>query len=97
MAPPGSKQRRKLAVIFQSLVKFEEFLPFKELIPSSENFKSLRIRNTKIEYKAIKIIPKTKTKAKEENILSLDDLDVLEFLTKSLFIHYGSNWVDILK
>ena len=91
MSPPGSKLRRKLAVILQSLVDFEEILPQENLKPSIENFKGIRTRTPRIEYSFIKIIPKLNV----EN--ASKDLEILEFLTKNMFIHTASRWVDILK
>jgi len=91
MSPPGSKIRRKLAVLLQTLVNFEEILPREELQPSSENFKGLRTRTPKVDYTFIKIKPQ------KNATISVQDLEVLEFLTKNLFIHPASNWVDTLK
>jgi hypothetical protein len=91
MSPPGSKLRRKLAVILQSLVDFEEIIPNESLQPSSENFKGIRTRTPKLDYTFVKIKPKL-------NIVNASkDLEILEFLTRNLFIHTASRWVDTLK
>ena len=46
-----------------------------------------------IDYVLLKITPKKYLK----EINSLEDLEILEFLTKNMFIHRSAKWVDSIK
>lgn len=92
MAEPGTKPRRKLAVILQSLVDFKLLIPSTEFQPSVDHFKGIRIRTNKVDYCLVEIIPKL-----NRDIVNQEDLDVLEFLTRNFFIHSRTRWVEVLK
>ncbi|KAK9898711.1 S-adenosyl-L-methionine-dependent methyltransferase [Cystobasidium minutum MCA 4210] len=94
LAPPGDKERRKLAVILQSLAKIELLLDTPgNLSPIKDHFKPVRTKLANIDYVLLKITPKRDNM----EIKSLEDLEILEFLTKNMFVHRSAKWVDSIK
>lgn len=93
LAEPGNKERRKLAVMLQALADIELLVDTpNNLEPIKQHFKSLRSKIFLTDYVLVKVTPKTTSE-----INTLEDMEMLEFLTRNMFVHRSARWVDSLK
>lgn len=84
-----------MAVMIQAFADIEILIPSKDLYPLSKHFQGLRTNisyDKKTEYVLLKIAPK-----KKRMVENLEDLEVLEFLTKNMFVQRAGRWVDTIK
>lgn len=79
--------------MLQALADIELLVDIPEhLGPTKDHFKPLRSKISNLEYVLVKFTPK-----KERDVQTIEDMEMLEFLTRNMFVHRSAKWVDSLK